>query len=564
MSELDRRAPRGRGASAWTSPSRRRSTSSASVRTGRASPALLDRIVGRLLRRRDAAQAARDDHRARGAPAHRAALRQVLDQGDREGDHRVRPRPDAEQRRQPDPPRDPRADRGAPQGARQGRRGTSPRRAASRSATSAATCMHDLRELKDEGEVGADDEHRAEAELQKLTDARIAELDALLKGKEEEILEVVSGLDGRRRCRRRRALRRDHHRRQRALGAGARGLPGHRGPPRRAPTSSRRGCATPPTSASRELTVYSFSTENWSRPPEEVAGADGDVRRSASRARRRSCTTRACACASSGAATASRAELVRADGLGRGARPARRRASRCSSPSTTAGARRSLDAAARFDGGGEDEFRSLLYAPEMHDPDLVIRTSGEQRLSNYLLWQSAYSELVFRDELWPDFTREAFEESLAEYEAPRAPLRRPLMRRGRAAPARGRPERPRRARSAARRHGARTSARACSRRCRRSCSAIAHRRARAGCVFARRRCSCSASSACTSSSRCSTARARSRLGRLRRRSPALIARRRTTATSARSCSRCVCCVPLVVPARRSPQPRGAGVAGRSP
>ena len=51
----------------------------------------------------------------------------------------------------------------------------------------------------------------------------------------------------------------------------------------------------------------------------------------------------------------------------------------------------------------------------MHDPDLIIRTSGEQRLSNYLLWQSAYSELVFREELWPDFTRQAFEESLAQY-----------------------------------------------------------------------------------------------------------------------------------------------------
>lgn len=51
-------------------------------------------------------------------------------------------------------------------------------------------CMHDLRELKEEGEVGADDEHRGEVELQKLTDARVAELDALLKGKEEEILEV--------------------------------------------------------------------------------------------------------------------------------------------------------------------------------------------------------------------------------------------------------------------------------------------------------------------------------------------------------------------------------------
>jgi len=66
-------------------------------------------------------------------------------------------------------------------------------------------------------------------------------------------------------------------------------------------------------------------------------------------------------------------------------------------------------------GGGEEAFRNLLYAPEMHDPDLIIRTSGERRLSNYLMWQSAYSELVFRDELWPDFDRAAFEAALAEY-----------------------------------------------------------------------------------------------------------------------------------------------------
>jgi undecaprenyl diphosphate synthase len=74
-----------------------------------------------------------------------------------------------------------------------------------------------------------------------------------------------------------------------------------------------------------------------------------------------------------------------------------------------------LDAAARFQGGDEDEFRRHLYAPEMHDPDLIIRTSGEQRLSNYLMWQSAYSELVFADELWPDFSREAFARCLAEF-----------------------------------------------------------------------------------------------------------------------------------------------------
>jgi undecaprenyl diphosphate synthase len=63
----------------------------------------------------------------------------------------------------------------------------------------------------------------------------------------------------------------------------------------------------------------------------------------------------------------------------------------------------------------EEEFRRCLYAPDMHDPEIIIRTSGEQRLSNYLGWQSAYSELVFRDELWPDFTRESLEESLQEY-----------------------------------------------------------------------------------------------------------------------------------------------------
>ena len=74
-----------------------------------------------------------------------------------------------------------------------------------------------------------------------------------------------------------------------------------------------------------------------------------------------------------------------------------------------------IDAARRFEGGDEEDFRALLYAPEMHDPDLIIRTSGEQRLSNYLLWQSAYSELVFADELGPDFDRAAFETCLEEY-----------------------------------------------------------------------------------------------------------------------------------------------------
>ena len=76
-----------------------------------------------------------------------------------------------------------------------------------------------------------------------------------------------------------------------------------------------------------------------------------------------------------------------------------------------------LDAARTFTGGDEDAFRAHLYAPDMHDPDLIIRTSGEQRLSNYLLWQGAYAELVFSDELWPDFSREVFERSLQEFAA---------------------------------------------------------------------------------------------------------------------------------------------------
>jgi undecaprenyl diphosphate synthase len=76
-----------------------------------------------------------------------------------------------------------------------------------------------------------------------------------------------------------------------------------------------------------------------------------------------------------------------------------------------------VDAAERYDGGGEEEFARHLYAPEMNDPEVLIRTSGERRLSNYLLWQSAYSELVFSDKLWPDFEKDDLAAALGEYEA---------------------------------------------------------------------------------------------------------------------------------------------------
>ncbi|HST76013.1 MAG TPA: polyprenyl diphosphate synthase, partial [Acetobacteraceae bacterium] len=83
-------------------------------------------------------------------------------------------------------------------------------------------------------------------------------------------------------------------------------------------------------------------------------------------------------------------------------------------------AARALAAAAR-DGHidpavlGETDFARALFTAGMPDPDLVIRTSGEQRLSNFLLWQSAYAELVFQDVLWPDFGAAHLADALAEY-----------------------------------------------------------------------------------------------------------------------------------------------------
>jgi undecaprenyl diphosphate synthase len=79
-----------------------------------------------------------------------------------------------------------------------------------------------------------------------------------------------------------------------------------------------------------------------------------------------------------------------------------------------------VDAARRFAAecgpeAGEAEFAQFLYAPGMRDPQLIIRTSGEQRISNFLLWQGAYAELVFSPRLWPDFGPEDLEIAIAEY-----------------------------------------------------------------------------------------------------------------------------------------------------
>jgi undecaprenyl diphosphate synthase len=84
------------------------------------------------------------------------------------------------------------------------------------------------------------------------------------------------------------------------------------------------------------------------------------------------------------------------------------------------GRREVADAARRFAAecgpdAGEAEFAQYLYAPGMRDPQLVIRTSGEQRLSNFLLWQSAYAELYFSERLWPDFGPDDLEQAMLEY-----------------------------------------------------------------------------------------------------------------------------------------------------
>ena len=163
-----------------------------------------------------------------------------------------------------------------------------------------------------------------------------------------------------------------------------------------------------------ELTVFSFSTETWSRPSQEVEALLAMMERRIA-----------------DETPELDAEGVRMRFVGRREGvPGRLAEQMLWAEEKTAGNDRIVffvafnyggraeivDAARSFQGGSEEEFRDHLYAPEMHDPDLLIRTSGERRISNYLLWQCAYSELVFRDELWPDFDRAAFEAALGEYE----------------------------------------------------------------------------------------------------------------------------------------------------
>jgi undecaprenyl diphosphate synthase len=165
----------------------------------------------------------------------------------------------------------------------------------------------------------------------------------------------------------------------------------------------------------RELTVYAFSTENWTRPRAEVEGLmamfaelietetpelDEEGVRMRFIGRREGVSdelVRRMDWAEEVTAGNERMVLFVAFNYG--------------------GRAEIVDAAERYAGGGEEEFARHLYAPEMTDPELLIRTSGERRLSNYLLWQSAYSELVFSDKLWPDFEKDDLAAALGEYAA---------------------------------------------------------------------------------------------------------------------------------------------------
>jgi undecaprenyl diphosphate synthase len=163
-----------------------------------------------------------------------------------------------------------------------------------------------------------------------------------------------------------------------------------------------------------ELVVFAFSTENWSRSEEEVRGLMALM-----------------ALYIESETPALHENGVRMRFIGRRGEPVpaevRERMEWAEEmtrdnrritlviPLNYGGRAEIVDAARSFTGTTEEEFRAHLYAPDMNDPELIIRTGGEQRLSNYLLWQAADAELVFRQEMWPDFDRAAFESVLVDY-----------------------------------------------------------------------------------------------------------------------------------------------------
>ena len=168
------------------------------------------------------------------------------------------------------------------------------------------------------------------------------------------------------------------------------------------------------------LTLYAFSTENWSRPKTEVTGLLRLLSRRIDQE-----------------IQAFHRENIRLVHLGRLDRMSQRLREKVTAAVELTKSNSGLTLCLAFDYGGRDEivqsarritsagisgdnidefmFARYLYSTGVPDPDLVIRTGGENRLSNFLLWQAAYSELYFTPVLWPDFGRKDIEEALSEY-----------------------------------------------------------------------------------------------------------------------------------------------------
>ncbi len=168
------------------------------------------------------------------------------------------------------------------------------------------------------------------------------------------------------------------------------------------------------------LVVYAFSTENWSRPPDEVDALMEtfsetidrelqDLAREGVRTRFVGRRDRAPLALQRKlgeleAATADKQRLQLWIAFDYGGRA-----------EIVEAARRAIEAGVAPERLDEERFASFLHEPEMPDPDLLIRTSGELRISNFLLWQLAYAELVFVDKLWPDFSGDDLRAALEDY-----------------------------------------------------------------------------------------------------------------------------------------------------
>jgi undecaprenyl diphosphate synthase len=175
------------------------------------------------------------------------------------------------------------------------------------------------------------------------------------------------------------------------------------------------------------LTVYAFSTENWKRPPEEVGLIldllDKYLREAIEKMERDDVRLRIFG-DTSALSDKLRALIGDTDEISR--RTGGMQVNVCVNYGGRAELLRAAElyAAERAQGGGEgadggglteERFSGYMFSSGVPDPDLLIRTGGEKRLSNFLLWQAAYSELYFTDALWPDFDERALDRAIADY-----------------------------------------------------------------------------------------------------------------------------------------------------